>query len=93
MTKSKQIYCFQADCKLSHTFEEHQVPDWLSLEVNWQGYKISTIPWIAEVAQVLGILFLEEDTPESWISYLESLGLRGITQVSCESFFESRLYY
>lgn len=92
MIKLKQIYYFQADWNLSNDFDKHQVPDWLSLEVNWQGYKISTLPWVAEVAQVLGILHLEEDTPKSWISYLESLGLRGITQVSCEDFFEGRLY-
>jgi hypothetical protein len=93
MNQPKQIYYFRADWKLSHTFNKHQVPDWLSLEVNWQGYKISTIPWIAEVAQLLGILTLQEDTPESWIAYLESLGLRGITQVSYKDFFESRFYY
>ena len=77
----------------SQTFDRQQLPDWLSLEANWQGYKISTIPWIAEVAQVLGILDLEADTPEGWISYLQSLGLRGITQMSSEDFFESRLYF
>lgn len=63
MTKPQPIYYFQADCQLSQTFDRQQLPDWLSLEANWQGYKISTIPWIAEVAQVLGILDLEADTP------------------------------
>ena len=93
MTKPQQIYYFQANYELSPTFDRQQVPDWLSVEVNWQGYKIYPLPWIAEVAQVLGLLELEADTPEGWITYLQSLGLRGITQVSCEDFFESRLYF
>ncbi len=91
MVKKGRIYCFQADYRASTQFDENRVPDWLSLEVHWQGYCISTVPWVADVARVLGILPIE-DTPEAWISYLESLGLKGVTQVCCEDFFEGRLY-
>ena len=91
MTKKGQIYCFQADYKESTNFDEHSIPDWLSLNVNWQGYCISTVPWVADVARVLGLLPIE-DTPEAWVSYLESLGLRGVTPMCCEVFFENRLY-
>ena len=91
MRKYSRIYCFRADCDLSKDFDESQVPDWLSLGANWQGYRISTVPWVADVARSLGLLLIE-DTPEAWISHLESLGLRGIIQVSCEDLFEDTLY-
>ena len=92
MIKTGRIYCFQADYRASTHFDEHRVPDWLSLEVHWQGYCISTVPWVADVARVLGILPID-DTPEAWMGYLESLGLRGVTPVCYEDFFEARLYY
>ncbi|WP_368665960.1 hypothetical protein [Aphanothece sacrum] len=56
MINTGNIYCFQADYKASTNFDEHSIPDWLSLEINWQGYCISTVPWVADVARVLGIL-------------------------------------
>ncbi len=92
MTQKGKIYCFQADYQASTNFDETRIPDWLSLNVNWQGYCISTVPWVADVARILGILPIE-DTPEEWINYLESLGLKGVTQKCCEAFFEDRLYY
>jgi hypothetical protein len=76
---------------LSPDFNQRTVPDWISLDENWQGYRISTVPWIADVARVLGILPIE-DTPEEWIGYLESLGLKEIIPVSCKDFFEDKLY-
>lgn len=88
---SFQIYCFRADYQLSKTFNERTLPDWLSLEADWQGYKISTIPWVADVAKVLGNLEFE-DAPSEWILHLESLGLRGVRQVVCEEFFKDRGY-
>ncbi len=93
MQKYNQIYCFRADYDLSTDFDESKIPDWLSLDVNWQGYRISTVPWVADVARSLGLLLLDRDTPEAWISYLESLGLRGVIQVTCEDLFEDKLYY
>ena len=93
MGKHNQIYCFRADYDLSNDFDESKIPDWLSLDVNWQGYRISTVPWVADVARVLGLLSIEGDTPEAWMSYLESLGLRDVIQVTCEDLFEDKLYY
>ncbi len=91
MGSHSKIYCFRASYELSNDFDQSTVPDWLSLDVNWQGYTISTVPWIADVARLLGVLPIE-DTPEGWISYLESLGLKGVIQVSCEDLFEDKLY-
>ena len=92
MASKSLIYCFRADYSLSTYFDKDRVPDWLSLEVNWQGYRISTVPWVADVAKVLGILEVE-DTPESWLSYLENLGFKQVFQVHCEEFFEDKLYF
>ncbi|AFY77284.1 hypothetical protein Ple7327_1942 [Pleurocapsa sp. PCC 7327] len=85
------MHCFRASYELSLDFNHSEVPDWISLGENWQGYRISTVPWIADVARVLGILPIE-DTPEGWIAYLESLGLKEIIPVACEDFFEDKLY-
>ena len=91
MSKKESMYCFRASWKLSTNFDPQNLPDWLSLDTDWQGYKISTLPWIASVARVVGALEIE-DTPTEWISYLESLGLREIKQVSCEEMFEDKGY-
>ncbi|WP_013324539.1 hypothetical protein [Gloeothece verrucosa] len=92
MTKKGNIYCFRANYKQSSTLNERQVPDWLCVDTNWQGYRIHTLPWIADVARALGLLPLEEDSPEAWIMYLESLGLKEVKQVGCEDFWEDRLF-
>jgi hypothetical protein len=91
MPKSSPIYCFHANYEKSKGFNRHAVPEWLTLAESWQGYRISTLPWIADVAKVLGLLQVD-DTPESWRAYLESLGLREVTVVACEDFFEDTLY-
>lgn len=92
MPKYGQIYCFRANYHLSTDFDERTIPDWLSLEVDWQGYKISTVPWVADVARVLGLLSIE-DRPDAWISYLESLGLKEVVPLCCEKLFEDKLYF
>ena len=89
--RSHKIYCFRASYELSANFEQHSLPDWLSLKVDWQGYTLQTIPEVADVARILGILDIE-DTPCAWVSHLESLGLKGVTQVFCEEMFEARGY-
>lgn len=92
MPKNSQIYCFRATWELSNKFDLNIFPDWLRVETDWQGYKISTVPWIADVAQVMGILNIG-NTPYGWIFYLESLGFRNVKQVSCEDMFEDKLYF
>lgn len=89
---NSKIYCFRANYQLSSYFNESTVPDWLHLDMDWQGYKILTVPEVAEVARILGLLEIE-DTPSEWISYLESLGLKGVTHVVDEEIFESKGYY
>ncbi|MEC4805178.1 MAG: hypothetical protein SAJ12_05650 [Jaaginema sp. PMC 1079.18] len=91
MAKTSQIYCFRANYQKSRTFNPHTLPEWLTLGENWQGYRISTLPWVADVAKVLGQLQVE-DTPEGWRTYLESLGLQEVTIVACEDFFADTLY-
>lgn len=91
MRTLSKIYCFRANYELSTDFDDRAVPQWLCARANWQGYAISTIPWIADVVKVLGILEVE-GTPEGWISYLQSLGLKEVTQVTCEDLFEDNLY-
>ncbi len=91
MQNSNQIFCFRASCHPSTPISPETMPDWLSVGTNWQGYRISTVPWVADVARIVGALQVE-DTPESWIAHLESLGFREIVQVSCEDFFEDKLY-
>ncbi len=91
MQKTGVIYCFRANYLLSQGLDSFQVPEWLSLDTNWQGYRISTLPWIADVARILGLLPYE-DTPEDWIAYLESLGFREVQLVCCEDFFQDKLY-
>lgn len=86
-----KIYCFLASWERSTDFDDRHVPDWLELGANWQGYRISTVPWIADVARALGLLPVE-DTLEGWIAHLESLGLQEVTPVSCEDFYQDRLY-
>jgi hypothetical protein len=90
MSNFSPIYCFRANYERSN-FNDHEVPDWLQVGANWQGYRIWTVPWIADVARILGNLPVE-NTPESWRVYLESLGLREVTPVDCEDFFEETLY-
>ena len=89
--KHSPMFCFRADWQRSIDFDDRAVPEWFCVQTNWQGYGISTVPWIADVARELGLL-PAENTPESWIAYLESLGLREVTVVSCEELFEDRLY-
>lgn len=91
MQTQSKIYCFRANYELSTDFDDFAIPQWLCVRKNWQGYAISTLPWIADVARVLGTLQVE-DTPQGWISYLQSLGLKEVTQVTCEDLFEDRLY-
>ncbi|MFB2983382.1 hypothetical protein [Microseira sp. BLCC-F43] len=87
-----QIYCFRASCEGSNKFNNGNVPGWLCLGVNWQGYMLWTVPEVVDVARLLGALEFEEDTPSEWISHLESLGFKDITPVCCEEMFESRGY-
>ncbi|MGB3240599.1 MAG: hypothetical protein WBB29_20070 [Geitlerinemataceae cyanobacterium] len=91
MRNCGKIYCFLASWERSTDFDSRHVPDWLELGVNWQGYRISTVPWVADVARVMGLLPIE-DTLEEWIFHLESLGLREVTPVCCQDFYEDRLY-
>jgi len=91
MKKNTPIYCFRATCKLANNFDVNVIPEWISVESDWQGYKISTVPWIANVAQVIGLLNIE-DSPDGWISYLKKIGFQDIRQVSCEDMFEEKLY-
>lgn len=91
MSNSK-IYCFRADYKLSTNFDERTVPDWLCLEADCQGYKLLTVPEVADVARVLGALAIQ-DTADEWISHLESLGFKDVHQVTCEEWFEDRRYF
>lgn len=86
------MYCFRANYELSTDFNQTNTPDWLSLSENWQGYRITTVPWVADVARALGILSIENN-PEQWISHLESLGLKEVVPVCCEELFEDNLYY
>lgn len=91
MSNSK-IYCFRASYELSTNFDPGRMPDWLSLASNWHGYRISTVPWVADVARVLGALDIE-DTPEAWMSHLETLGLQDVCHVGCEDFFQDTLFF
>ena len=92
METSNCIYCFRANYQLSTKFDRSQLPDWLSVKENWQGYRITTVPWVAEVAKALDLLNVE-DTPEAWITYLQSLGLEEVTHISCEDLYEDTLYH
>jgi hypothetical protein len=91
MSNLNKIYCFRASYEASIDLDINNLPDWLSVAINWQGYRISTLPWIANVARLLGNLNIE-DHPTSWKSYLESLGFRNVTPISCEDFHEDTLY-
>ncbi|RMG14687.1 MAG: hypothetical protein D6728_02145 [Cyanobacteria bacterium J055] len=91
MRNGCKIYCFLASWERSTGFDDRRVPDWLELGVNWQGYRSSTVPWVADVARAIGLLPVE-DTLDGWISHLESLGLQEVTPVSCEDFYQDRLY-
>lgn len=90
MPNNSPIYCFRANYERSN-FNEREIPDWLQVATNWQGYRIWTVPWVADVARVLGIL-PAENSLEGWRMYLESLGLQEVTPVDCEDFFEDTLY-
>ncbi|MGC9525986.1 MAG: hypothetical protein ACP5D7_10665 [Limnospira sp.] len=91
MVKRGKIYCFRASYDRSQCIDGGAVPDWLSVNKNWRGYRISTRPWVADVARVLGTLPFE-DTPLGWRHHLESLGFREVIQVSCEELFEDTLF-
>ncbi|MGK7945382.1 MAG: hypothetical protein AB4058_13015 [Microcystaceae cyanobacterium] len=91
MTQKGIIHCFYADSQVSSASNSFHYPDWLSIETNWQGYRIATIPWVADVARLLGILPID-DTPEGWQTYLEQLGFQKVTPVCCEVFYEDKLY-
>lgn len=91
MSNSGQIYCFRANWEPSHPIHEHTIPDWLRVGTNWQGYTIWTVPWIADVARIVGALEIE-DSPDGWKFYLESLGFESVTQVFGEDLFEETLY-
>ncbi len=90
MSNFGKIYCFRASYELS-ILDVNHLPDWLSVAVNWQGYRISTLPWVANVACLLGNLQVE-DHPKAWKSYLESLGFQEVIPISCEDFYEDTLY-
>ena len=93
MSKSSRIHCFRASYSISTPqFEGDKIPDWLSIETNWQGYKISTLPWVADVARALGILAIEDSTID-WIEYLESIGFKDLVPVCCDDLFEDRLFF
>jgi hypothetical protein len=72
--KPPQIYCFQADYLASQQFNPQEIPAWLSLEVNWQGYQIHTLPWVADVARVLGLLAIRR-YPASMARLFRKLGI------------------
>ncbi|NJK37223.1 MAG: hypothetical protein HC835_18580 [Oscillatoriales cyanobacterium RM2_1_1] len=91
MAKLSRIYCFRADYGRSPNLHQADFPDWLKVATNWQGYRISTLPWIADVAQVLGILQVE-NTASGWQIYLENLGFQGVILIPCEDLFEDTLY-
>lgn len=90
--QNSKISCFRASYQLSTYFNESTVPAWLHLDMDWQGYKILTVPEVANVARILGLLEID-DTPSEWISHLESLGLKDVTHVVGEEIFESKGYY
>lgn len=89
MPNTNCMYCFRAN--YDPNFDPNKVPAWLSIEENWRGYKITTLPWIADVARVLDLLPID-NTIEEWIKHLESLGLQEIESVCCEELFEDTLY-
>ncbi len=91
MKKNTPIYCFRATWKSETKFDINAMPEWMCVETDWQGYKISTVPWVADVAQAIGILNIE-NTPYGWISYFKKLGFQDVKQVSCENMFEEKLY-
>ncbi|MDC0833387.1 hypothetical protein POG22_10270 [Geitlerinema sp. CS-897] len=91
MSHTDRIYCFRAESVRSH-FNETQLPDWLEVRANWQGYRVATQPWVADVAREIGLL-AGDDTPDDWIRHLESLGLQKIHQISCEDYYEETLFW
>ncbi|NJK28023.1 MAG: hypothetical protein HC925_05210 [Coleofasciculaceae cyanobacterium SM2_3_26] len=91
MQTCRQILCFRANWRESADFDDSRVPDWLEVRSDWQGYTISTVPWVADVARIMGTLSAD-DTLEGWIEHLNSLGLRGIVPVDCEELWEDRRF-
>jgi len=82
--------CFRANGELG----ENAMPEWLSVEFSFEAlkprcYSIWVIPWIAEVAQALGVLELDGSV-EGWIAHLQSLGFFDVVPVSCFEFFSPR---
>lgn len=70
------------------------IPEWLSFEYSFDAqeprfYSVWVVPWIAEVALVLGTIELDGSVA-GWIAHLESLGFEDVVQVSCFEFFSPR---
>lgn len=82
--------CFRANGKVNL----NTVPQWLSVETTFDAneprfYSIWVVPWITEVAIVLGTLEVY-GTAEGWIAHLESLAFEDVMPVSCHTFFGPR---
>ena len=69
------------------------IPEWLSVEYSFDAqlrfYSVWVVPWISEVALVLGTLELDGSVA-GWIAHLESVGFEDVVQVSCFEFFSPR---
>lgn len=82
--------CFRANGNVNL----QAIPEWLAVEDNFAAnepyfYYIWVVPWIAEVAIILGTLELDGSV-EGWITYLKSLAFEDIVQVSCLELFGPR---
>lgn len=82
--------CFRANGKP----DLDTIPEWLSVKYSFDAleprfYSVWVVPWIAEVALVLGTVELDGSVAE-WITHLESLGFEDVVQVSCFEFFSPR---
>jgi hypothetical protein len=81
-------------CFRVHGTDLKAIPEWLSVEYSFDAqeprfYNVWIVPWIAEVALVLGTLELDESVA-GWIAHLESVGFEDVVQVSCFEFFSPR---
>lgn len=82
--------CFRANGNVNL----QALPDWLAVEYKFAAnepyfYYIWVVPWIAEVAILLGTLELD-GSGESWIAYLKSFAFEDVVQVSCLELFSPR---
>lgn len=82
--------CFRANGKVNLK----TIPQWLSVETTFDAneprfYSIWVVPWVAEVAIVLGTLEVD-GTIECWITHLETLAFEDIVPVSCQTLFGPR---